>query len=129
MIRISDIMDKEVINVKNGKRMGYITDIDMDINEGKIIPAPQNKLPLKPSRLFPTNNAVFSEIGPGADCASASISINSSSPNHSFLLTTSFRIKGIMAYPPPKVKTPILKKTKNRSQYCFSRLIINLYIK
>ncbi|MBP3906293.1 MAG: YlmC/YmxH family sporulation protein [Peptostreptococcaceae bacterium] len=37
MIRISDIMDKEVINVKNGKRMGYITDIDMDINEGKII--------------------------------------------------------------------------------------------
>ena len=37
MIRISDIMDKEVKNVKNGKRMGYITDIDMDINEGKII--------------------------------------------------------------------------------------------
>lgn len=37
MIRISDIMDKEVINVKNGKRMGYIADIDMDINEGKII--------------------------------------------------------------------------------------------
>ena len=37
MIRISDIMDKEVINVNNGKRMGYITDIDMDINEGKII--------------------------------------------------------------------------------------------
>ena len=37
MIRISDIMDKEVINVKNWKRMGYITDIDMDINEGKII--------------------------------------------------------------------------------------------
>ena len=37
MIRISDIMDKEVINGKNGKRMGYITDIDMDINEGKII--------------------------------------------------------------------------------------------
>lgn len=37
MIRVSDIMDKEVINVKNGKRMGFITDIDMDINEGKII--------------------------------------------------------------------------------------------
>ncbi len=37
MIRISDIMDKEVINVKNGKRMGFISDIDMDINEGKII--------------------------------------------------------------------------------------------
>ena len=37
MIRISDIMEKEIINVKNGKRMGYITDIDMDINEGKIL--------------------------------------------------------------------------------------------
>ncbi|RDY24930.1 YlmC/YmxH family sporulation protein [Romboutsia maritimum] len=37
MIRVSDIMDKEVINVKNGKRMGFITDIDMDINEGKIV--------------------------------------------------------------------------------------------
>ncbi len=37
MIRVSDIMEKEVINVKNGKRMGYITDIDMDVNEGKVI--------------------------------------------------------------------------------------------
>lgn len=37
MIRVSDIMDKEIINVKNGKRMGFITDIDMDINEGKVI--------------------------------------------------------------------------------------------
>ncbi|WGX75866.1 YlmC/YmxH family sporulation protein [Paraclostridium bifermentans] len=37
MIRISDIMDKEVINVKNGKRMGFITDIEMDTNEGEIL--------------------------------------------------------------------------------------------
>ena len=37
MIRVSDIMEKEIINVKNGKRMGFITDIDMDINEGKVI--------------------------------------------------------------------------------------------
>ena len=27
MIRVSDIMEKEIINVKNGKRMGFITDI------------------------------------------------------------------------------------------------------
>ncbi|RDC48279.1 YlmC/YmxH family sporulation protein, partial [Acinetobacter sp. RIT592] len=26
-----------VINVKNGKRMGFITDIEMDTNEGKIL--------------------------------------------------------------------------------------------
>lgn len=37
MIRVSDIMEKEVINVKNGKRMGFIMDIDMDISEGKVI--------------------------------------------------------------------------------------------
>ena len=24
MIRVSDIMDKEIINVKNGKKMGFI---------------------------------------------------------------------------------------------------------
>ena len=37
MIRVSDIMDKEIINVKNGKNMGFITDIDIDVNEGKVI--------------------------------------------------------------------------------------------
>ena len=37
MIRVSDIMDKEIINVKNGKKMGFITDIDIDVNEGKVI--------------------------------------------------------------------------------------------
>ena len=30
-------MDKEIINVKNGKRMGFITDIDIDINEGRVL--------------------------------------------------------------------------------------------
>lgn len=37
MMRISDIMEKEVINIKNGKKMGFITDIDLDINEGKVM--------------------------------------------------------------------------------------------
>ena len=37
MMRISEIMEKEVINIKNGKKMGYINDIDLDINEGKVI--------------------------------------------------------------------------------------------
>ncbi|MEG0050823.1 MAG: YlmC/YmxH family sporulation protein [Terrisporobacter sp.] len=36
MIRVSDIMDKEIINVKNGKKMGFITDIDIDANIGKV---------------------------------------------------------------------------------------------
>ena len=37
MIRVSDIMDKEMINVKNGKKMGFITDIDIDVNEGRVV--------------------------------------------------------------------------------------------
>ena len=37
MIRVSDITDKEIINVKNGKKMGFITDIDIDVNEGRVV--------------------------------------------------------------------------------------------
>lgn len=37
MVRISDIMEKEVINVKNGKRLGFITDIEIDSSEGKLV--------------------------------------------------------------------------------------------
>lgn len=35
-MRISDIMEKEIINVKNGKKLGFITDIDLDIENGKV---------------------------------------------------------------------------------------------
>lgn len=36
MMKISDIMEKEIINIRNGKKLGFITDIDLDINNGKI---------------------------------------------------------------------------------------------
>ena len=36
MMRISDIMEKEIINVKNGKKLGFITDIDLDVENGKV---------------------------------------------------------------------------------------------
>lgn len=36
MMRISDIMEKEIINIKNGKKLGFITDIDLDIENGKV---------------------------------------------------------------------------------------------
>ena len=35
-MRISDIMEKEIINVKNGKKLGFITDIDLDVENGKV---------------------------------------------------------------------------------------------
>lgn len=36
MFKVSDIMEKEVVNVNNGKKLGFINDIELDINEGKI---------------------------------------------------------------------------------------------
>ena len=36
MMRISDIMEEEIINVKNGKKLGFITDIDLDVENGKV---------------------------------------------------------------------------------------------
>ncbi len=36
MVRISDLKLREVVNVLDGKRMGVINDIDVDIEEGKI---------------------------------------------------------------------------------------------
>ncbi|OCA85525.1 hypothetical protein A8F94_11590 [Bacillus sp. FJAT-27225] len=36
MIRISDFQMKDVINVADGKKLGNITDIDINLNSGKI---------------------------------------------------------------------------------------------
>lgn len=36
MVRISDLKMREVVNVLDGKRMGVINDIDVDIEEGRI---------------------------------------------------------------------------------------------
>ncbi|MFD3448056.1 YlmC/YmxH family sporulation protein [Microbacteriaceae bacterium 4G12] len=36
MIRISEFQMKDVVNVSDGKRLGNISDIDIDINTGKI---------------------------------------------------------------------------------------------
>lgn len=36
MIKISDLRNKEVINLYNGERVGYIYDFDMDIEKGII---------------------------------------------------------------------------------------------
>ena len=47
---------------------------------------------------------------PGQLWAMAIRSSISSFDTHPFLFTTSSSIKGIMAYPPPRVNMPILKK-------------------
>lgn len=35
-MRMSDLMEKEIINIKNGKKLGYITDIELDVENGKV---------------------------------------------------------------------------------------------
>lgn len=37
MSKISDLRQKEVINVADGKRLGFVCDVEFDLNEGKIL--------------------------------------------------------------------------------------------
>ncbi len=37
MLRVSDLRDKEVINLYNGQRMGYISDFEVDLEKGSVI--------------------------------------------------------------------------------------------
>lgn len=36
MLKISEIRDKEVINLYNGQRMGYISDFEVDLDKGSV---------------------------------------------------------------------------------------------
>ncbi|WP_099187960.1 YlmC/YmxH family sporulation protein [Tepidibacter mesophilus] len=36
MFKISDMMEKEVVNINNGKKLGFINDIELDMGEGRI---------------------------------------------------------------------------------------------
>lgn len=37
MLKLSDIKDKEVINLFNGERLGYIYDFEIDLEKGSLI--------------------------------------------------------------------------------------------
>lgn len=36
MIKISDFQSKDVINISNGKRLGRISDLELDLNQGRV---------------------------------------------------------------------------------------------
>ncbi|OPJ56867.1 YlmC/YmxH family sporulation protein [Alkalithermobacter paradoxus] len=36
MFKISDIMEKEIVNINNGRKLGFISDIEIDTNDGTI---------------------------------------------------------------------------------------------
>ena len=37
MLKLSEIRDKEVININNGERMGYAYDFELDLDQGVIV--------------------------------------------------------------------------------------------
>lgn len=37
MIKISDLRNREVINIVDGKRLGNIIDIDLDLDNGRVV--------------------------------------------------------------------------------------------
>lgn len=37
MLKLSEIRDKEVININNGERMGYVYDFELDLDQGIIV--------------------------------------------------------------------------------------------
>ena len=80
--------------------------------------------PKTPATLYPTNVDVFIAIGPGVDSAIMKMSPISPLLSHFFFLTISSSINGIIAYPPPKVNKPILKKVKKSVRHFFIIIII-----
>ena len=68
-------------------------------------------------------------MGPGVDSATTVILTISSSVIHFFFWTQVSLIMDIMAYPPPKVKSPILKKVmkSSKSSAMISPVLFNLF--
>lgn len=73
---------------------------------------------------------VLMAIGPGDDWASVSRSRNSSCASHRRRLITSASMSGTMAYPPPKVNMPILKKLlkSSKSEVCSIRCLLSFFL-
>lgn len=80
-----------------------------------ILPIMETHTPLCPRNLYPTLVAILTAKMPGMACETTMMSMNSSRSIHFLRSTISFSISGIMAYPPPMVKVPILKKDQNNS--------------
>lgn len=58
MLKLSDIREKEVINVYNGQRLGYVSDFEIDLDKGTvtgIILPGENKV----MSLFSKTNDIF----------------------------------------------------------------------
>jgi len=57
MCNFSDLRNKEVINISDGKRLGYVCDIEIDMISGKIT-----------AIVLPGSKGVFWLLGKNNDC-------------------------------------------------------------
>ena len=85
------------------------------INDGKITPSVARKEPKIPACEDPIKVAIFIATGPGVLSATA-IKFNISELVSQPCAKTSSVSNGIIAYPPPNVNKPSLKKVKNKSR-------------
>ena len=83
--------------------------------EGTVMPTVAAAAPVRPPCLKPTKVAQLIAIGPGVDSAITARFIISSWVIHFFFSTHISSISGIMAYPPPNVKSPILANVRKSS--------------
>ena len=83
----------------------------MMIKDGKTTPNVANIAPKNPPCEEPTKVAILTAIGPGVDSATAIKLSSSPSVSHPCARQSS-RIREIIAYPPPKETTPILRKVR-----------------
>ncbi|MDD2446958.1 MAG: YlmC/YmxH family sporulation protein [Tissierellia bacterium] len=56
MLKLSDMQEKEVINVLNGERLGYIYDFEIDLDKGTIV-----------GMILPSENKVVSFFSKSTD--------------------------------------------------------------
>ncbi|WP_213975825.1 YlmC/YmxH family sporulation protein [Tepidanaerobacter acetatoxydans] len=56
MIKTSDLKQREVINITDGKRLGFVTDLDIDLEKGVV-----------KSIIIPGQNKVFSFFSKSGD--------------------------------------------------------------
>ena len=100
-----------------GELLKKLYEIDMSViitNEGRTIPRVETRAPKKPFILYPINVAQLIDTGPGVHYEIENISSISSVVMNLCFSLISFSMKGIIEYPPPKVKSPILKNILNR---------------
>lgn len=95
--------------------------------EGRAVPSALQAAPLLPRNLYPIKVEILMANTPGQLCAMAMRSKNSLFSIHLFFSTTSSSMRGIMAYPPPNVKAPILKKVVKSCLYIYILYIMCVY--